>query len=131
MSLFTKLYLALLFAVVGTLFYGVSVRSKLQLNSVVRSESVLHADSAAGSAASQTGTGASAHAPSKPVLNDFFPMKALGAVPEDDKMGPIGSCPPSKPFSTDLPLIDVPMCMAKTQNNMRLAPTPTNPQVAH
>jgi len=124
MSIFAKLYLTLLFTVVAVLFYGISVRAKLQLNSIVRTESV-HQDKPTGSAqptgSTGTGAGAAVAAINNPVLNDFFPAQTLGAVPEDDTMGPIGSCPPSKPFSTDLPLIDIPLSVAKSQNNMRLA----------
>jgi hypothetical protein len=41
-------------------------------------------------------------------------------VPEQYCYKPIGVCPHSKPMSTDLPLGNVPMCVAVADNNMRL-----------
>lgn len=78
MSIFAKLYLTLLFTVVAVLFYGISVRAKLQLNSIVRTESV-HQDKPTGSAqptgSTGTGAGAAVAAINNPVLNDFFPAQ--------------------------------------------------------
>jgi len=42
-------------------------------------------------------------------------------VPEQYCRKPIGACPDSKPMSTDLPIANVPMCMATQSNNMRLS----------
>lgn len=39
---------------------------------------------------------------------------ARASVPEDYPAVPIGACPYSKPMSTNLPQVDVPMCMLKS-----------------
>lgn len=51
-------------------------------------------------------------------------------VPGDHCYKPIGQCPDSKPMSTDLPIANVPMCVATLSgpgDNMRLrSPAPPN-----
>lgn len=47
--------------------------------------------------------------------------RAREDVPEQHCAKPIGACPDSKPMSTDLPLGNVPMCVAtRAGDNMRL-----------
>ncbi len=41
-------------------------------------------------------------------------------VPNDYPLNNIGCCPYGKPLSRDLPVADVPMCMAKSSKDMRL-----------
>lgn len=118
MSIFLKLYFALLIAVLLVLFYGMAIRPKpSQLTTSVHSEKISSSDSVA---VAVTGNEADATRKATPELDDYF-KEAEPIVPEDDKMGPMGTCPPSKPFSTDLPLANVPLCMAKSQQNMRLS----------
>jgi len=106
MSLFLKLYFALFVVVVAVLFYGtVLVPRNVQLTSRVQSESVQLPDTREKVVA--------------PELDDFF-IQARRAIPEDDPIGPMGSCPPSKPFSTDLPIANIPLFMAKSDQNMKL-----------
>ena len=45
---------------------------------------------------------------------------ARAVVPNDYPLNNIGCCPYGKPLSRDLPVADVPMCMAKTSKDMRL-----------
>jgi len=55
------------------------------------------------------------------MLNSFY-TPARDKVPVDNPLKPVGSCPMSKPLSTDLPLIDVPMCLVSKDNyNMHLS----------
>lgn len=118
MSIFLKLYFALLIAVLLILFYGMALRPKSsQLTTSVHSEKISSSESVA---VALTGTEADPMRKAAPQLDDYF-KEAAPNVPEDDKMGPMGTCPPSKPFSTDLPLANVPLCMAKSQQNMRLS----------
>lgn len=48
---------------------------------------------------------------SRQMLDQYYPA-ARDSVPEDYPLRPVGSCPYSKPPSTDLPLIDTPMCIS-------------------
>jgi len=41
-------------------------------------------------------------------------------VPDDYPTVGVGCCPYGKPLSRDLPMADVPMCMAKSSSDMRL-----------
>ena len=105
--MFLKLYSALIVIVLIALFYGMVLRPRnVQLTSNVRSEEIK-------SVADHSKTMPA------PKLDDYF-QESNQPVPEDDAMGPMGTCPPSKPFSTDLPLANIPMCMAKSQQNMKL-----------
>lgn len=54
-------------------------------------------------------------------LLDSHYVDAPPTIPIDYPVPPIGSCPFSKPPSTDLPLPDVPMCIMRTGTDMRLA----------
>ena len=45
---------------------------------------------------------------------------ARPVVPNDYPLNNIGCCPYGRPLSSDLPMADVPMCMAKKSNDMRL-----------
>lgn len=56
---------------------------------------------------------------SQKMLDTHF-IAAQPVVPDDHPLKPIGSCPYSKPLSQDLPMANVPMCMAATAQNMRL-----------
>lgn len=47
-------------------------------------------------------------------------MKSKDTVPNDYPPMKIGCCPYGKPLSRDLPMADVPMCMAVSSNDMRL-----------
>lgn len=58
--------------------------------------------------------------PTSKVMLDAQYIQARDTVPEDHPRKPIGSCPYSKPQSIDLPLPNVPMCVAVQQDNMRL-----------
>ena len=99
---FLKIYFALLTVVIIALFYGMAIRPRnVQLTSSVTSQQVR------------------APEPPKNTIDAYFPT-SVSDVPEDDKMGPLGTCPPSKPFSTDLPLPNIPMCMARSKDNMKL-----------
>ena len=99
---FLKIYFALLAVVIIALFYGMAIRPRnVQLTSSVTSQQVR------------------APEPPKNSIDAYFPP-SVSDVPEDDKMGPLGTCPPSKPFSTDLPLPNIPMCMARSKDNMKL-----------
>ena len=49
---------------------------------------------------------------------------ASQTVPEDHPLKPIGACPYSKPPSTDLPMSNVPMCVAVQSENMHLRMPP-------
>lgn len=52
---------------------------------------------------------------------DAHYVAARSAIPVDYPIKPIGSCPFSKPLSEDLPLADIPMCMAaKASSDMHL-----------
>lgn len=46
--------------------------------------------------------------------------RAAGDVPDDYPTQKIGCCPYGKPQSRDLPVADVPMCMAMSSKDMRL-----------
>lgn len=48
------------------------------------------------------------------VMLDSFYKNASEHVPEDFPQRPIGACPMSKPPSTDLPIVDTPMCVSVT-----------------
>lgn len=50
-------------------------------------------------------------------------VPSLLPVPEDEDWRPrgIGSCPPSKAYSTDLPLANLPMCVARISPDMKMA----------
>lgn len=55
------------------------------------------------------------------MLKSFY-TPARDKVPVDNPLKPIGSCPMTKPLSSDLPLVDVPMCMMSKDNyNMHLS----------
>ena len=45
---------------------------------------------------------------------------ARAQVPEDYPRLDVGSCPYTKPPATDLPLPDLPMCVAQRSNTMKL-----------
>lgn len=62
-------------------------------------------------------------AKSKAMLDQQY-QSARSVVPEDHPRQPIGACPYSKPPSTDLPLGNVPMCMAVQPDNMHLRTPP-------
>lgn len=53
-------------------------------------------------------------------LDKQFTNTQATDVHEDYPQKKIGSCPFSKPHSTDLPLVDVPMCILQKEN-MRLS----------
>jgi len=57
--------------------------------------------------------------PTKEMI-DMYYKNEVSEVPEQYCYKPIGECPHSKPMSTDLPIANVPMCMATQENNMRL-----------
>jgi len=54
-------------------------------------------------------------------LNGYF-SGVKTCVPEDYPRRPVGACPYAKAQSTDLPLANVPMCVAVGEQNMRLMP---------
>jgi hypothetical protein len=56
---------------------------------------------------------------SKVLLNNFY-KPANRSVPVDYPRKKVGECPFSKPQSMDLPVVDVPMCFAVSENNMRI-----------
>lgn len=62
-------------------------------------------------------------AKSKAMLDSHY-QSAKATVPEDHPPKPIGACPYSKSPSTDLPLADVPMCVAVQPENMHLRAPP-------
>jgi hypothetical protein len=47
-------------------------------------------------------------------------VPARATVPEDFPRMPVGACPHTKPPSTDLPLRDIPLCVAQTSASMKL-----------
>lgn len=47
----------------------------------------------------------------KAMLDSQYIQQQVKTIPEDYPRKEIGACPYSKPPSTDLPMIDVPMCM--------------------
>jgi hypothetical protein len=57
---------------------------------------------------------------SRQMLDGYY-EPARESVPEDYPVKFISDCPYSKPPSTDLPIVDVPMCVAVRKNNMKLA----------
>lgn len=57
-------------------------------------------------------------------LLDMHYQNAREFVPENYPRKPIGACPYSKPPSTDLPMSNVPMCVAVQQDNMHLRTPP-------
>lgn len=61
---------------------------------------------------------------SRQMLNSHY-QNARPDVPEDHPVKPIGACPYSKPPSTDLPIPNVPMCVAVQPQNMRLMTSST------
>lgn len=56
---------------------------------------------------------------SQKMLDTHF-IEAQPVVPDDHPLKEIGACPYSKPLSKDLPMANVPMCLAVTAQNMRL-----------
>ncbi len=58
--------------------------------------------------------------PTSQAMLDAQYTPARATVPEDHPRQPIGSCPYSKPQSADLPIPNVPMCVAVQKENMRL-----------
>lgn len=48
---------------------------------------------------------------SQKMLDTYF-LNARQSVPEDYPRKPIGACPYSKPPSTDLPIVNTPMCVS-------------------
>lgn len=58
-------------------------------------------------------------ASSKAMLDAQY-QHARSVVPENYPRKAIGECPYSKPPSTDLPIPNVPMCVAVQKDNMRL-----------
>jgi hypothetical protein len=57
---------------------------------------------------------------SKMMLDGYY-VPAKDVVPEDYPRKIMGECPYSKPPSTDLPIANVPLCMAVRPQNMKLA----------
>jgi len=57
---------------------------------------------------------------SKVLLNSFY-KPAGKSVPVDYPRKKVGDCPFSKPQSRDLPIVDVPMCFAVSENNMHIS----------
>lgn len=55
---------------------------------------------------------------------DMHYQAARATVPENHPRQPIGACPYTKPPSTDLPLSNVPMCVAVQPENMHLRSPP-------
>jgi hypothetical protein len=57
--------------------------------------------------------------PSNPNLDKYF-IEAKEEIPVDYDIKQVGDCPYSKPMSKDLPLANIPMCMAVSEENMNL-----------
>lgn len=55
----------------------------------------------------------------KAMLDSHY-VPARAVVPEDYPRKKIGACPYSRPPSTDLPLPDIPMCLAQKSSSMKL-----------
>jgi len=71
--------------------------------------------------AAQAAKAAKAEKESATKLNGYF-SGVKTCVPEDYPRRPVGACPYAKAQSTDLPLANVPMCVAVGDQNMRLMP---------
>lgn len=56
---------------------------------------------------------------SKQMLDQQF-VPATKTIPVDHPRKPIGACPFSKPFSSDLPIADMPMQFTATSEDMRM-----------
>jgi hypothetical protein len=50
----------------------------------------------------------------------FYATQARAEIPVDYPQQPVGSCPFSKAYSRDLPIANMPMCMARSEDNMYL-----------
>ena len=65
------------------------------------------------------GKGAKQVEPSQDMIDTYY-TSGRAEVPEQYCAKPIGACPPSKAMSTNLPIANVPMCIALESESMRL-----------
>jgi hypothetical protein len=68
-----------------------------------------------------SGKGVKQLTPEQSMIDTYYTNATHIDVPLNNKQLPIGSCPFSRPMSKDLPLANVPMCMAvDNDSNMRI-----------
>jgi hypothetical protein len=57
--------------------------------------------------------------PDDEMINKYY-VPAPDSIPIDYARKPVGACPHSKPMSMDLPIANVPLCVATSSADMRL-----------
>jgi hypothetical protein len=117
--LITVTIIVFLFVILPSFFAGCTSAPVGPASAAIVGQSAQVAEAAA--KAAHAAKAADAAKASEAKLNGYF-SGVKTCVPEDYPRRPVGACPYAKAQSTDLPLANVPMCVAVGDQNMRLMP---------